>query len=199
VDPSSELQKEEVAKQAAGAAGIAASKPDRELASVPPTAAHVASILSEDKFAELSSYAQLKSKVFMNDGEKKERARLLSSGELAKSLEKVLLTAALDAQARQVQNDAVDFLLEANTPVAAEVLRNVIQDKQIENANLPLSERHALAGVKGEVLYRWTAQDPSRADQARRLLPGDVSKRVWDNVTRSQRQNLAESTHELSE
>jgi hypothetical protein len=151
---------------------------------------------------ELSEYSLLKKKVFTTSEEKAQRTRLLQDRNVVQSmLEYLAAPAAAGSEAAAIQNDAIDLLVEARaagSDAAADVMSSVLRDGTIENANLDMETRTSLAGVKAEVLYRWSAQEPGRAGQMASLLPGPVSRNIWNNVKAAQAQNLLDSQQELS-
>lgn len=152
---------------------------------------------------ELKDYIELKAKVFMSDEDKRRRAELLANANFLRSAGELLKRPAdLESEEFDQQARAMDLLLEAlSSPskyVAAEVLRSVVEDPQIEDEKLDLKTRQALAGVKGEVMYHWSAMDPEGA--ARNIpswLPGPVSRKIWQNVIEMQEENLRESAEEM--
>lgn len=158
--------------------------------------------LAFDRGVELAKYAGLKKKVFLSPDEKAEQARILEDRGLVNSLLSLLLVPALPgSMTMHMQNDAIDLLLEARAAgvaAASEVLRSVVEDKKIEDTSVDMETRTSLAGVKAEVLYQWSAQEPERASELERWLPGPVSQKIWNNVISAQRQNLNESEDEAA-
>jgi hypothetical protein len=152
---------------------------------------------------DLADYAKLKSKVFLNDDDKREKSRLLQDAALMRSLEPLLKKPIVQIGPEQEeQNAAIDFLLEAamnSSPAAVDVLRSVIEDRQVENARIDMKSREALAGVKAEILYHWSSADPARSQQFTGWLPGPVSQKIWENVRDRQERNRAESASELAQ
>lgn len=146
---------------------------------------------------ELAQYSILHRKVFLDEGEQAEKLRLLKNPALLRSLGTRLLQMPTDSSGLAEQNLAVDLLLEAlrtgDSDTASEVLTTVVSDKQIEDSKMPTAARENVAGVKGEVLYRWSAQQPERTSDIARMLPGPVSQKIWQNVQTLQASNLAES------
>lgn len=187
----------DVSRDVRGAPGsrVPSSIPQQSGASAP-------SAVSEFRFStELTQFAKLKDKVFLSEQDKAERAKLLGDKELLRALEEVLKKpTALNSREQDLQNDAIDLLLEAlatpSSAIASEVLKAVVTDRQLENEQLDMASREALAGVKAEVMYQWSAIDPERANQIPTWLPGPVSERIWKNVLNAQEQNLRESAQE---
>lgn len=96
------------------------------------------------------------------------------------------------------QTTAIDLLLEAakspeGREAAEAALQGIIADNQIEGEALPMDARKNLAGVKAEVLFQWSAQDPTKTKSMQAWLPGPVSQKIWENVTDAQTRNLRES------
>ncbi len=151
---------------------------------------------------ELTDYIELKAKVLMSDAEKKRRAELLANADFLRGAGELLRRpAALETDEFDRQARAMDLLLEAlsspSKEVAASVLRSVVEDAQIENERLDMATRQALAGVKAEVMYHWSAIDPEGTRDLPAWLPGPVSRRIWQNVIEMQEENLRQSAEEL--
>ncbi len=146
---------------------------------------------------ELERYATLRSKVFLDETEESQKEQLLRNPAVLRSLGQRLLRSASDDAAALEQNNAIEMLLDAlrsgDGPVATEVLKAVVEDGQVENADLDLASRENLAGIKAEVLYQWSAIRPVQSAQLVTWLPGPVSQRIWTNVVNLQASNLAES------
>lgn len=149
---------------------------------------------------QLATFHELSRKVFPSDDDRSQTERFLHDQELLRSAGRLLLQPAADRQAEADQNDAIDLLIKAlaagDSEVARTALTDVVKDGQIENTNIALSARRQLAGLKGEVLYKWTALEPDMADQVAQWLPGPKSRQVWANVVQLQKSNLAESQEE---
>jgi len=149
---------------------------------------------------ELTVYLDLQTKVFLSDSEKREKADLLRNAALIRALGARLQQASRSHEVMREQDAAIDLLLEAlkdgDTQAASEVLREVIQDSQVEDLKLDKGSREQLAGLKAEVLYQWSATNPQIASNLQSWLPGPVSKKIWDNVLRMQQSNEAEGAAE---
>jgi hypothetical protein len=147
--------------------------------------------------SELTSYMDLHEKVMLSDQEKREKTDLLRHTGLIKAMGKRLREASRTPEVMTEQDAAIDFLIEAlkdgDTSVASEVLRDVVQDRQVEDAGLDRGLREQLAGLKAEVLYQWSAMNPGISGTLQAWLPGPVSRKIWANVLRMQQSNLAES------
>jgi hypothetical protein len=145
---------------------------------------------------ELTSYLDLKAKVFMTDDERRERARLLNHQEFMRALAERLMDPSRSPLLMQEQDAAVDLLVEAvqtgDKGLATELLNRVVQDAQVENESLETSVREHLAGLKAEVLYQWSAVSPEAAATVPGLLPGPVSQKIWANVVHRQHSNQLE-------
>lgn len=149
---------------------------------------------------ELTTFTELKAKVFLTDDEKEVKRALLSHVLLMRAVAKRLVQPSVSESLVHEQEAGVDLLLAAykdgDRSVAAEILRDVVSDRQVEDVNLPNAVRNQLAGVKAEILYQWSAIAPELASDMARWLPGPVSEKIWANVTKKQQANLAESEAE---
>lgn len=150
---------------------------------------------------EIETFRLLNKKIFLTDEEREKRLELLEHREFIHSLTDLLkVNASHDFDLKQTQNAALDFLFaslrnDARSP-AADVLMQIVEDAEIERQDLDRGTRQELAGVKAEVLFYWSALDPSSTGRIERSLPGPVSRRIWQNVIDSQKINLDESTEE---
>ena len=155
----------------------------------------------KEQKARLAEYAVLQRKVFLTDKEKAERARMMNDARFVRGLELLLRSVPTAEVTPELQNQAVDLLLEARestrSEAAAQAMAAIIKDNQIENESMPQATRESLAGVKAEILYRWSAQEPGLSTQMPGWLPGPVSRTIWDNVLTEQAKNVAESRREL--
>ncbi len=146
---------------------------------------------------ELNDYSLLRKKIFLTDKEKLQKQNFLKNEPFITRLKDLFKAPSIYSNSEDQQNAAVDFLLDAlnseNSTAAAEVLRSIIQDPSTENENLSMADRETLAGVKAEVLYKWTAQEPLKASEIQQWLPGPVSQKIWKNVLAQQEMNQAES------
>lgn len=150
---------------------------------------------------ELNEYTRIKAKVFLSEEEKEYRRRLLADRSMLEDLGRYLRTPAqTGATEDEAQKSAaLDLLFEAfdtKSEVSEAILRDIVQDKQIENESLDLQTRKSLAGVKAEVLYEWSSRQPAQSETLRSWLPGPVSEKIWKNVQATQQQNVAESMME---
>jgi hypothetical protein len=145
--------------------------------------------------ADLSSYAQLKTKVVPNATEKKERERIIHDQRTISSIGKRLLQVPPLALGQQIA--AVDLLVEAfksgDRSASEQAMREIVADKQVEDTKLPAEVREQLAGIKAEVLYNWGALAPEQQNEIARQLPGPASEQIWKNVQDTFASNLAES------
>lgn len=172
------------------------SLPDPEKSDLQPGQTQNRPSLAQQFAEALVDYARLRSKLFLSDENKSQKARLLQDAELMRALELLLKSSANDMKSQELQNDAIDLLLEARASGsrdAESVLRSVLEDRQIENDAMELGQRKALAGIKAEILYQWSALEPARAEEMRRWLPGPISEKIWSNVVDAQDQNELES------
>lgn len=150
----------------------------------------------------LADYVRMKGQIFMSAETRARKDELLRDEKFLKGLGQLLKTpASRDLKTQELQSQAIDLLIEARTAtdgkVAGEVLKSVVEDASIENDKLKLAERKALAGLKAELLYQWTAQEPQVADSILSWLPGPISQKIWRNVLAAQEQNELASTQEL--
>ena len=150
---------------------------------------------------ELEAYGNLHRKVFLTDDERREKKDLLDQPRFLKALALRLVEPSLDADVKASQDLAVDLLLDAwksgDREEASAALKYVVEDGQVENQALDQSVRQNLAGLKAEILYHWTALDPSQVASLAKELPGPVSQGIWSNVQRRQADNLAASQQEV--
>lgn len=146
--------------------------------------------------SELEVYSKIRQKVLLTDEETAMREKLLRQAELLRALGQRLLEVTENPGVMASQNVAVDLLLDAmdngDRQVASEALKTVIEDAQVENAGLPRNARENMAGVKAEVMHRWSARAPEEMGYIEGRLPGPVSRKIWQNVLNHQSNNLAE-------
>jgi len=144
--------------------------------------------------SELNSYAQLKTKVLPSPEEEAARGALLKNALFLRSLgERLTKTPLLPLGEQDVALDLlVDALKNGDKSTAEAAITDIVSDKQVEDAAIPQPVREQLAGIKAELLYHWTALEPDQAAQVAHLLPGQVSRKIWNNVTEAQKNNLAE-------
>lgn len=149
--------------------------------------------------AELTAYAQLKTKVLPSESEKKERARILNDSRVIGSVSKRLLQIPPLSLGEQVA--AIDLLIEAlkkgDKNAAEEAMREIVSDKQVEDVKLPQEVREQLAGIKAEILYNWAAIEPNQQSDIARRLPGPASEKIWRNVQDTFANHIAESEAEI--
>lgn len=151
----------------------------------------------------LARFDALKQKVFLTETERREKMKILKDDALLRSLKELLLrNSSLDRTLQADQDRALDLLYEAiendQNPAAFEVLRAIVADDQIEKTAMDSQARENLAGIKGEVIYQWIALHPNQAQDVESLLPGPVSRQIWQNVKRLQDINHAESRSEFA-
>jgi hypothetical protein len=147
--------------------------------------------------SELADLARLRAKVFLSEDEKAERTRLLADRDFLRGVGIFVRKPATALDEQKSQAGALDTLIEAldssARDVAAGELKELAADDRIEDATLDSAARKNLAGLKAEALFKWTAHEPSVSDEIQRLLPGPVSRKIWENVLAEQEQNAAES------
>jgi hypothetical protein len=149
---------------------------------------------------QIAGYAELKSKIFASESEKRERKLLVRDPVLLRSLEGLLNTPDRTGE-DDLQAVAIEILMEAwadpqARPIAEEVMRAVVEDPRVEDPALDLRSREILAANKGELIFHWTSLDPGKLSEVRAWLPGPVSEKVLENVRGLQDRNLAESAEE---
>lgn len=156
-----------------------------------------ASGLSAEQIKALELYNKKKSLIFgrpnLNNDENG-----LEDIELLRSFEPILkMVFSGGSREEQFQGMAVEMLLDARlnkrSEVALDVLTSVIEDPQIEDSSLQNRTRERLAEIKADILYHWSAHEEGVSNTIESLLPGPVSKRIWDNVVKAQEQNQKES------
>ncbi|KHD87359.1 MAG: hypothetical protein OM95_14750 [Bdellovibrio sp. ArHS] len=149
---------------------------------------------------ELSAFHRVHRKVFLNEDEKKMRQELLKDPRMISSLGELLQTPALTVDEVILQNVALDLLLESLREVpageAVGVLKDIVNNGYIEDSTKSLESRKSLGEVKAEILYQWSSLQPQKKSEIERLLPGPVSRKIWENVRYQQENNLAESALE---
>lgn len=145
---------------------------------------------------DLEKYLGLRKKVLLAEGQNDDKKDLLNDRALLQSLQPLLVTEA-PADKVELQNAALDLLFEAlKTDMRAEaieVFKSVVADSFIESQNGSFAARENLAGIKAEVLLNWSSADPGASAEIEASLPGPVSQKIWDNVKKHQKNNLAES------
>ncbi len=157
--------------------------------------------VSQDSAQALSRFQQLSRKALMSGLEAKEKRGILSQRKVLLELGRLLQNPSNDPDIMNEQDVAVDLLLEAlqegAVDTASAVLSQVVKDGQIENLSLDANIRGHLAGIKGEILYHWVAIEPQQEAQVSGLLPGPVSRKIWQNVQEVHAANAAESQEEV--
>ena len=150
-------------------------------------------------FREVAVYGKLRAKVFLKEEDKSAKSAIFADRELLEGIGEFLKhSAGSDYDAQVQQTTAIDLLLDAaktdeGREAAEAALHEIIADDQIENESLQPDARKNLAGVKAEVLFQWSVQDPSKTKAMQAWLPGPVSAKIWENVSDAQVRNLHES------
>lgn len=148
---------------------------------------------------ELDQYSVVKQKVFLSESDRVTKHKLVSNFRFIQGLGDYLrqpLASRNDSITRQ--GAAIDMLFDAlaseeGRSAAEAALRDVVLDQQIESDTMDAAARQSLAGVKGEVLYKWAAVEPQRTSELEGWLPGPVSRKIWANVQDAQDRNVKES------
>lgn len=154
-------------------------------------------------FSDLKMFSQLQLKPMPSDEEQRRRKELLHDRDFLTQLGPILLDPQMmmDPQFEVAENAALDLLIEAlragDRETSLQVIRQVVEDKQVEDPSLPMSVRETLAGEKGELMYHAVAVAPAEFSNLSQSLPGPVSQKIWANVQEKHRQNLAESQLEV--
>ncbi|MNK88557.1 hypothetical protein D3C87_1085220 [compost metagenome] len=148
---------------------------------------------------DLESFGLLNQKALLLPADKIVKARLMKDERFLTSLEPLLKVVPVDADTSILQEQALDFVFEAlNSEMrsaAIEILKNVAADGSVENSAVDMADRSALAGVKAEALFNLASAEPNSKSEIESLLPGPVSKKIWENVQQRQESNLAESAN----
>lgn len=152
-------------------------------------------VISPATRARLKEFSKLKKKVFLDNDDKRTLSDLTRDPSFLSSLAPLF-----DISYERNETDlnaAIDVLLDAATreksETAATVLMGVIADPSIEDTAIPEKRREELAGIKGEIMFLWTATSPDRAHHMASMLPGPVSQKLWENVLAAQERNRNES------
>lgn len=178
-------------------APVAGPKDQTSVAPPPPAARTIAPPPFEYQ-KDLNSYAQLKTKVLPSAEEKSARERLLKDARFLRATGDRLLKVPLLPIGEQ--DVAIDLLIEAlqggDQQAAEAAIAEIVGDNQVEDTKLPTDVREQLAGIKAEVIYHYTAYRPDEVGQVSNRLPGPVSRKILNNVTEAQKNNLAESQAE---
>ena len=177
----------------------------REPASTAPGLEVSLSAKTKDSLLEFEKTKKIVLATSTDDEEKQRqlKERIFQDASLMRELERLLKAPALgDHELASQQMTALDVLFDAmnskSADLAEKVLASVVEDRAIEDESLDTKRRQALAEVKAEVLYRWSAAEPEQVDQIVGLLPGPVSQKIWGNVIETQAQNAAESLLEAT-
>jgi hypothetical protein len=139
-------------------------------------------------------YTELSRKALRTEEENERMQRIIRDEKLISNLGALLQTEYLTHE--PLQFAALDVVFEAlkiGSLEAHKHLQNIVADGFIENPNNEFSQRQAQAELKAEVLYRWLASSPELENEMRSALPGEVSKRLWENVKRAHENNIMES------
>jgi hypothetical protein len=193
--PAEEIEAQKIIERTAASEPVAAKPVEAATAETPPPPTENPAPAIFEAQAELSAYAQLKTKVVPNATEKKERERIIHDPHTISSIGKRLLQIPTMALGQQIA--AIDLLVEAfksgDRSASEQVMREIVADKQVEDTKLPTEVREQLAGIKAEVLYNWGALAPEQQSDIARQLPGPASEQIWRNVQDTFANNLAES------
>ena len=141
----------------------------------------------------LARFAGFERKFSLSESEKLERAGILADRDLLRLLGPKVMSFASTSAEIEEQDAALDVLLatltEGDRHTGEYVLKEIVADPLMEDKTIALDRRKQRAGVVGEILYRWTAQSPDDKSGLVSSLPGEASRRVWQNVERMQNQN----------
>ncbi|MBL7689507.1 MAG: hypothetical protein JNJ49_15830 [Bdellovibrionaceae bacterium] len=177
----------------------------REPASIAPGLEVSLSAKTKDSLLEFEKTKKIVLATSTDDEEKQRqlKERMFQDASLMRELELLLKAPAMgNHELASQQMTALDVLFDAmnskSADLAEKVLAAVVEDRTIEDESLDSNRRQALAEVKAEVLYRWSAAEPGQVDQIVGMLPGPVSQKIWGNVIETQEQNAAESILEAT-
>ena len=197
--PAEEIEALKTMERSPASVPVTEVKPQGPKADVPPPPPETKQPVIFEAQAELSAYAQLKTKVLPSGAEKKERERILNDSRVIGSVGKRLLQIPPLSLGEQVA--AIDLLIEAlkkgDKNAAEDAMKEIVGDKQVEDVKLPKEVREQLAGIKAEVLYNWAAIEPNQQSDIARRLPGPASEKIWRNVQDTFANNIAESESEI--
>jgi hypothetical protein len=147
---------------------------------------------------QMQEYAALKKKIFKNDQDSQSWLALLKSPRAIYRARNLLLFRG--AEEKTLQDQALSFLIEsvkAGEPNAQMALASVIADAGVEDGNAPRPVQQFKAELKAQALYEWSSYEPALSSELQALLPGPVSKKIWQNVVDQQANNAAESDLEI--
>lgn len=157
--------------------------------------------LPDESLKKLNNYISKKQKILMTDQEKQEKKKILDDQEFLAQLKSFLLNSQFstaDLDIMNQKNQALDLLLEANRlstgEFATSLLKDIIEDNQIENTKLSMEGRQFFADMKAEILYELTSQSvDAETAQIEQLIRDPYTAKIWKNVQYAQEQNRLES------
>lgn len=173
---------------------------DQSGAAVKPVLPTTAPVSAEPPFAferEFQTFSELHAKVLLTEDEQAVKKALLEHVSFLRGVGQRLLLGDTSVARERENGLAIDLLFEAlngsESREAADILQGVVADASIESGSLSAEGRRKLAGIKAEVLYKWSSRSPGMGSEIEGWLPGPVSRQIWANVARLQSSNEAES------
>lgn len=154
---------------------------------------------------DLEKMQSLLSKPLLSPSEEREKKALLKDKVFLERNALALknIRAMSDSDYMKWENAALDTLVgalrEGDRAVASKIILEVIQDPQVEDAQLPMEIRKTLGGIKAELLFHATSLAPENFPEIESVLPGPISQKIWQNVQEQQKDNLAESQLEIAQ
>lgn len=146
---------------------------------------------------QMESFMLLNKKIIKTDDEKEQFASLLKDSRTLKNVRGLLLRPTkTDAD---LQNQALDLVIEslkAGQSEALDVLASFVADPSLELGGQDASVQQFKAELKAQALLEWSSQQPQQSQYIESILPGPISKRIWQNVMAHQNNNVAESESE---
>lgn len=156
--------------------------------------------LSPEIKNKLRTFSKVSKKIFHSDADQLRLRNTVADENLLRSFSELLTTDAQnDLEFAQAQNSAIEILLLADSQgsaVARQVLREIIQDAQIENDQVDIAQKTALAEIKADILYQWSSQNINAETEIPGLLPGPRSQKIWNNILETQKNLRLESLAE---
>lgn len=152
---------------------------------------------------QLRHFHQINKKVFLSKNELEFKSKILSDQKVMIEMKNILLRPSNNiVETELLQSFALEYLYEAVSSghqLAQDMLVEIIKDSSIENRSVPLSDRQAMAEIKADVMFNFSAMTADSEELIEKRLPGPISQKIWANVKLRQQRYLAESQIELSE
>jgi len=164
------------------------------------TEVSIMNLISEQDKKMIHSYRLVKEKPFQHDQEKEFVRKTLLDDELIKKNSFLLSVKASSYEEQEIQNEYIDLVLDsalAGNTDSLNVVKKFIEDPTIETDQLPQAEKNNLAEIKAEVLYHIASGSITSEQEIENLIPGPITKKIWENVKKSHTANLVESESEI--